>query len=534
MVPPVAITGERTPAAFWLLAFLLVVYVAAASPQRDNVWTSDAWEHHRALRALVRDLRHPGNPTYALDMPSVRYSPYLIIQAVLVRMTGVDPYRMLTAAAVVNTVLLVLGVWCLLRVFKEQRSAAAVLVAVVGLYWVAPGYANSLALADLPPMQVNPSAWSFALAIWSWAIFKWSIERGGLAFWVYPLLTVLLAISILDHGMTGLFAVLGIGGIAATRPAPERWGLILGAVLMGGAAIGMGVLWPWFSLIDAIRWKGDRDYWFNAAILRQALAVWPVPAYVGGLAALTLFRRELVRFCLAGGLLSILLGMAAYLAKSPVLARLPIAGAFLFAVAAGVFLARSEGFSPRDWFARWRAVRAAGEVASGTSLLLAVLLLLSLCLVPQLFSIFREPWLLREYFARALHKENKQNHIKGSLDRLLAGVADDDVVLADLVTSWPIPSSAGKIVAALHYELFVPDQSTRVADVERFFSIEGRAGRDAIIRNYHVRWILLNPQVLDRGVFEQLMDPKAVVKRERDLVLLDADIWTRDRAAQTR
>jgi hypothetical protein len=524
-VPQESPARQRTPLTFWILGTALVCYVAACTPQRANLWGADAWEHHRVLKALVRDLAHPGNPTYAVDVPSVRYSPYFVIQAVCARWLGIDPYLMLSAAAVINTAFLVLAIWALLASFDEKGSAAVVLVAIVGLYWVAPGYANSLALADLPWLQVNPSAWSFAWAVLSWAIFKRSLDRGRVAVW----LTLPLAMCLLDHAMTALFAFLGLGVIAVTRPDRRRWIWAGTVFLMAAAAVGIGAAWPWFRLIDAIRWSSDRDYWFNAAILRLTLGQWCVPGYICGLAALTRLDRDLVRVSLAGGALATLLGISSLLTRSPVTARLPIAGTFLFAIATGVFIHRSGALALGTWRERFNLLRTDQRVTSETALALAVLLLLAYGLIPQCIAVFRDPWLGRIYVARLLHKQDKQQDVKQLYDRLLSGVGTNDVVLSDVLTSWPVPSSSGKIVAALHYELFVTDQAGRSADVARFFSpSESQADRIGILDKYATRWILLNRGVLDAGVFNQLLVPSALVSREKDLYLMDVQAWRRD------
>jgi hypothetical protein len=527
-VPRDSPARQRAPLTFWILGAALVCYVAACTPQRANLRGADAWEHHRVLKALVRDLTHPGNPTYAVDVPSVRYSPYFVIQAVCARWLGIDPYLMLSAAAVINTAFLVLAIWALLASFDEKGSAAAVLVAVVGLYWVAPGYANSLALADLPWLQVNPSAWSFAWAVMSWAIFKRSLDRGRAAVW----LTLPLAMCLLDHAMTALFTLLGLGVIAVTRPDRRRWIWAATVFFMAAAALAIAAAWPWFRLIDAIRWSSDRDYWFNAAILRLTLGEWCVPGYICGLAALTRLDRDLVRVSLAGGALATLLGISSLLTRSPVTARLPIAGTFLFAIATGVFIHRSGALALGAWRERLKLVRTDHRVTSETALALAVVLLLAYGLIPQCIAVFRDPWLGRIYVARLLHKPDKQQDVKQMYDRLLSGVGTNDVVLSDVLTSWPVPSSSGKIVAALHYELFVTDQAGRSADVARFFSpSESQADRIAILDKYAVRWILLNRGVLDAGAFDQLLDPSAVVSREKDFYLMDAQAWRRNKSS---
>src|SRR5258708_1987505 len=95
-------SSRRTPITYWILGALVAIYVAACTGQRDNKWGADAWEHHRVVLALTHHLWHPGNPTYALDVPSVRYSPYMIGWAIVCRTTGIDPYNALSAAAVMR------------------------------------------------------------------------------------------------------------------------------------------------------------------------------------------------------------------------------------------------------------------------------------------------------------------------------------------------------------------------------------------------------------------------------------------------
>jgi hypothetical protein len=97
--------------------------------------------------------------------------------------------------------------------------------------------------------------------------------------------------------------------------------------------------------------------------------------------------------------------------------------------------------------------------------------------------------------------------------------------MSDLMTSWLVPSTNGKIVAALHYELFVPDQRQRSHDLEDFFQTDKPIDRDAILKKYGTRWIVLNRENLDQKAFDALLKPRAVVERRGELVLMDANTW---------
>jgi hypothetical protein len=93
---------------------------------------------------------------------------------------------------------------------------------------------------------------------------------------------------------------------------------------------------------------------------------------------------------------------------------------------------------------------------------------------------------------------------------------------------WPVPSSGGRIVSALHRELFTRDQDQRAADTEAFFSDTTNEKRLTILDRYHVQYLLLDPTQMDTQIFRDLYDENAVVRSASGLVLLDAARWRAD------
>ena len=512
---------------YLILGSLLVVYVALCTRWRDSLWGADAWEHHRAIIALTEDLWQPGNPTYATQDPSIRYSPYTVVQAAICRMTGLSPYDILSGAAVVNTLLLVVGLWGLLREFGETPSAAAALIVMVGLYGGAPGYANSYALADLPWHQVNPSAFGFALTPFLWVLFR-RTSRAGRTGPALLVVSVLGAVVMLDHPMTGFFALLGLLVIAPTVP-PDRYrrSMVNLSVVVGGVAI-LCMGWPWYNFAKAALSRPDNDYWFNKWILIQMLTNWCWPAILCGFAGLTV-QRQSVRTFLLGAVFSFALGLISFAMRSPTLARLPMPALIFLHLPTAVFCHESGLLRPATWPGRVRAmVRGDARALFPSVVETMVALILISCLVPQLISVASSPHLARPYLAPLLGKPTKLVRLRGPLDRLLAGIGTRDVVLSDLETSWLIPSSRGRVIAAQHYEFFVPDQPRRIADLMAFFDEKTSAGcRLEILRRNRARWIVLNSSRITPRVFDDLMVPDAVVAHAGDLTLLDAGCWAR-------
>jgi hypothetical protein len=535
---PVLRIPGRTPVWFWVLGAALVAYVALCTAQRDRIWEADAWEHDRAIRAFVLDPVAPGNPTYATGDPSIRYSVYTVALASLVRATKVDAFDALSLAAVFNTALLVMSVWLLLRRFGESAAAGCVLIAMIGLWGGPPGYANSYALGDLPWHQVNPSAFSFPLVVCVWAMFlraEWANVPG---------MMLLSSLALNSHPMTGACGLYAMLLLALNGPRKQlklqllRFGLVVLASFLACA------VWPWFDFIGAMRSHRDQLYWFNSGIVRLMLLEWCAPALLGGVLSLLVASRDSVRRCLlcAAGVFA--LTVFTLPLRSATLARFPMPGMIFAHIAIGVMLHESRPLDWRTWRARIRSVlgKVAGEAPPAAAIVeLAVACMLLFYTLPQVAMIPTEWHLGKAYLAQLLHRSDANHpHLKPRFDRLLAGIVQArDVVLSDPVTSWPLPTSGGRIVAAVHYEAYVDGQDARFEDARAFFGDAHGVDRQAILERYGVRYIVLNREQISQSAWDGLLNDRAVLRQEAGLVLMSAELWRQqssegELATQTR
>jgi hypothetical protein len=518
------VLSRRTPRSYWLLGAALVGYVALCTAQRDRVWEADAWEHDRAIRAFAGDLAAPGNPTFATPEPSIRYSVYTAALASLVRRAQIDAFDALSFAAVFNTALLIASVWLLLRRFGESAAASCVLLVMIGLWGGPPGYANSYALADLPWHQVNPSAFSFPLVLWVWALFL----RGQWA--NVPAMMLLSSVALNSHPMTGAFGLYGLALLAFSGPRAQVAAQVLRFVSVLAASFALCALWPWFDFMEALRSHRDQLYWFNPSIVRMTLLSWCAPAMLGAVLALSFVSRDSVRRCLlcAAGVLA--LTVLTLPLRSPTLARFPMPGMIFLHVAIGVMVHQLGILDWRTWRQRFESiVRSAGREPLAARLVveLAISGVLLFYAVPQIIMIGTEWHLGKAYVARVLGRSDQFHpHLKPRFDHLFDRlVKPSDVVLSDVVTSWPIPSSGGKIVAAVHYEAFVDGQTDRVSAVQSFFGESPDVDRAAILDRYDVRYIVVNRDYVSPSVWQDLVHERAVLRREDSLVLMSAERW---------
>lgn len=502
---------------FWLGTVALVAFVALCAGHRDVLGKADAWEHLRAVEALSLDW-HPGNPTFATPEPSVRYSPYFLAQAAIVRSLHADAYRVLSWAAVLNTLLLCVGLRVLLWAWGECRAAPLALLAMVALWGVAPQYAGTTALADLPWHMVNPSAFSFATALFALAaVRRWSI--GGPA-WLWAFAVPIAVCAMLDHGMTGAFVLLAILITVATSPRRNVGGALsigLGVVVLAACA-----LWPWYPFLKVVRAKHDVGYWLNIGVMQQMLGHWCAPAILLSLATLATWHRPLVRtFCLIGWA-AFAFTLASLPLRSPAFARFMMPGTFFLQVAIAVWATHVGATTFAGWRDAIASMARRSERAAPATLLAFFAIAMAYGLVPQLIDAVREPHLARPLLAKLVHARDLQRPLRPIYGELLAGVAPRDVVMADELTGWPISGVHGRLVSALHWERLTLDQPQREADVARFFAAAtDAAARRELLAKYGARWILLDLATQPAAVTDPLRAAYAERRRVGDLVLLE-------------
>lgn len=521
-------TTCRNSGTLWLyllLSIATIVYVAALTGNRSERLDADAWEHHRAVLAMSQEMWEPGNPTYATDEPTIRYSPYTIALAQLVRSTGIDAYDALSGAAVFNTLLLLIAVWWWLRAYGVQGAAPLVLLSMIFLYGTPPGYANSLALSDLPWHQVNPSALAMPLMILAWA---WLYRAKGLGLIGFTCVTsVLLAASVLSHGMSGVLGAFGLF-ITAVSSDRNRVAKLIATFVTCGIGFALAAAWPWYDFLFAVTQSPDKWYWYNPAIFKLMLFSWCLPAFLASAAALPMRDKPFIRTALlaTAGLLGVTFVGA--LAGSPTLARLPLAGLIFPQAAVGVFIYSVGVSCPMTWIRRFKQLFERDRAVMSRALVeTTVVGLIVVLALPNFWLTLREPHLARKWVAKVTGREDKQPHNWARYEALLTpNIGIHDVVLAEPLTGWPVPSFGGRVVSALHLEFFSPGQFERLEDTSRFFNTEtSHEDRNALIKQYGVKWLLLDRESLPGLVFDALFVQDAVTADDGRLVLIDAERW---------
>jgi hypothetical protein len=177
-VPPVpasdAILGAvPAPSGSWparhrygLLAAVVVLLTTIQT--LNGQWSTDMWEHVAVVRELIARPFDPGHPLVLSDAAHPGFSPYTVVLGILGDLTGAGAIAVLSVAAVVNVVLLVLAFRLLVvEVTRNERAPFWALVFVLLLWGVTPyRYSGFFGLNSIGFVAPYPS--TFATAAPSW------------------------------------------------------------------------------------------------------------------------------------------------------------------------------------------------------------------------------------------------------------------------------------------------------------------------------------------------------------------------------
>lgn len=460
---------------FWLMKYrfsilCISVFVVMCLHTKNGQWAGDFWEHSAVVRELSTHILHPKHPQLMVDAPHAFYSPYSVIVALLARTLQWDAVKALSTMGLVNLCLLFAG----LRLFvyslvPSHRSSTAFYALLFTLFcwgshpWLFSGFFHINALRFV---LAYPSTFTAALSLIALGCNQFRIETKR-QIWLGPIL--LLAVTVLiSHPITFLFLAAGLlsQSIATKGSAPSI--IILVGSLLSLALI-ISAFWPYFPMLKIFIGEFDVYSTRNRVMYNGVVSrIWPS-----------------------------LIGVPLIIASIRSNWRQPLILMLAFLSAMYVFGAISGNYSY-------------GRVIS------YIILILHIAIAKHLVKF--------EHRVQKIHASNRLRRLiipasvimftlllsLTPLNRTLANSLADrpptykpylflskfigqyDVVLADIQSSWIIPTFGGKVVAALHPLAFVPDHDIRRSDLKRFFNRETVfAERKHIIQKYNATYLLL-------------------------------------------
>ncbi len=257
-LPATATTPQDAPRAarrrdpYLLLSGAVLVWAVGVVVQ--HTWTADFLLHAGTVQALARDLLSPPDPMVGSGSGSPYYSPYVLLAAVAVRLTGLWVATVLGVLGLLNVVVLL---WAFRRFcgwFTASGGAAVALLATLFLWGVRPpvwsGFLSMRSLAEVLPY---PSTLAFALMLLGWdRLLRYRRDRDVRSLAQFA---VLVAAVTVVHSFSAVNMAVGVLALLVAF----RWSVAdlarIGAAGIGGVAI--AALWPYSSLWSQAASGGD-------------------------------------------------------------------------------------------------------------------------------------------------------------------------------------------------------------------------------------------------------------------------------------
>ncbi|MFD8274823.1 hypothetical protein [Streptomyces flaveolus] len=440
----------------------------------------DAGQHAAVVERLKADLLRPRHPM--ADLPgtgSAYYSPYAVAQGLFARLAGLGGWEVVRLAGPLNLVVLLTGLGRFVRVLNPRPWAPVLALGAMTLLWGTDRawWSGYLGLMSMTGNLGYPSAFAIGLTFWAWALtgtlardarrVRYVGPSGLRGFGGYAGLGVLYGLILLVHPITAVAAALG--GVALVAGWQRgRHGAVIGRwALTGAVALLSAACWPYFDVF-ALAGDDSVDGMHRVLYLDLPGEFWLA---LLGLPALWLRGRRSARDPL----------VLMFALDCAVVAYGWLSGHYTYGRILGLtlvplqFAAAIELAAPRPW-GRWR--RLLGTVVAAGALL-GFLTVQAGAVVPRPLDPvgFEQPpdWPTYAWAARHIGPGEVVITDGYHAAHAIAGYGPNLAAPA-----WPDPS------------LDERERRRRVADVKAYLAPGStRAVRAAVVRRYHVRWLLL-------------------------------------------
>ncbi|CQR63752.1 hypothetical protein [Streptomyces leeuwenhoekii] len=440
----------------------------------------DAGQHAAVVERLKADLLHPRHPM--ADLPgagSAYYSPYAVAQGAFARLTGLDGWAVLRLAGPLNLLVLLSGLGRFVRVLTPRPWAPVLALAAMTLLWGTERawWSGYLGLMSMTGNLGYPSAFAIGLAFWAWALTGARARDAARLRYVGPSglpgcagyagLGLLYGLILLVHPITSVAAALGAVALVAGWQRGWRPAVVGRWALTAGAAGAVAVSWPYFDVL-ALAGDDSVDAMHRTLYLHLPGQFWLA---LLGLPALWLRGRRSARDPL----------VLMFVLECAVVAYGWFSGHYTYGRILGLtlvplqFALAVELAAPRPWGVRRRLLGLAATAGACAGFLTVHA---GAVVPPALDPVgFDQPPRWPAYDWAARHIRPGEVVITDGYYAVHA-IAGHGPNLA--APAWPDPA------------LDERERRRRAADVRAYLAPGStRAERAAVVRRYHVRWLLL-------------------------------------------
>ena len=307
----------------YLLATVVLFLLAVVTTFSGRLWSEmgDGWEHAASVRELSSNLRNPSNPFLAAEGNTTpRFTLYILLLALLKKISGLPVIDLMELAGLCNLLLLVTGIYVFIKAYARNSYQPFFTLITLLLFWGQGWlYSGEYSLRFLTSSLFHPSIFAFSISFWGWYFFLTFKEgKTGAGLVMTALISVMVTSA---HPLTASFYFI----VMFLLNFHQKKEITPGFYLIGLSfmlSLLLMLFWPYFSIIEAFKkgamsggWYPTANYFYSGIISGAGMSLLGIPV-----AAYYLIRRK--HLCIIAGLIiSILIYIASYAANLPLLGR---------------------------------------------------------------------------------------------------------------------------------------------------------------------------------------------------------------------
>ncbi len=159
----------------YLLLSILLFLLTAVTTFSGRLWSEmgDSWEHAASVNELSFNLRNPSNPFLAADgYTSPRFTLYILLLALVKRISGLPVIDLMELAGLCNTILLMTGIDVFIKKYTTNNHPPFFTLITLLIFWGRGWlYSNEYSLQFLTSSLFHPSIFAFSISFWGWYFF---------------------------------------------------------------------------------------------------------------------------------------------------------------------------------------------------------------------------------------------------------------------------------------------------------------------------------------------------------------------------
>ena len=247
---PVAAPHGGWPARHRYALLALVVTLLTGVQTLNGQWSTDMWEHVAVVRELIAHPFDPSHPQLLSDATHPGFSPYTVLLGILGHVFHAEALTVLSTAAVVNVVLLLVALRLLVvELTANRRAPFWALLSMLALWGISPyRYSGFFSLNSIGFVAPYPSTFATAAGFGT-LVAALRYAREGRRALLAPV-TVGTALVVLVHPLSAPWLVVALLAVAIGRIRDRRrFASLAGA---GAVALGLCLAWPYYPVLGLV------------------------------------------------------------------------------------------------------------------------------------------------------------------------------------------------------------------------------------------------------------------------------------------